>query len=140
MTINSRTKGATAERELAALVEDLAGVRLIRNLEQSRSGGFDLMVHPDQTGQAADTFRKLAIECKRYSSVTHSQLAGFWAQAVRQAEGAGLLPVLAYRADRSPWKVVLPACLVNPSLTHCLSYEYAITASIEGFCHFIAET
>ena len=46
MSINSRQKGAGAEREFAGLVHDWSGVSLIRNLKQTRSGGHDLIVHP----------------------------------------------------------------------------------------------
>jgi hypothetical protein len=70
MTINSRAKGAGAELEFSSIVYQWAGIRLVRNLEQSRSGGFDLIVHSDETGQVADSFRSLAIECKRYGKVT----------------------------------------------------------------------
>lgn len=42
MAINSRNKGASAEREFSNIIYQWAGIRLIRNLEQSRSGGFDL--------------------------------------------------------------------------------------------------
>jgi hypothetical protein len=68
--INGRNKGASSEREFCKLVYEWSGVRLIRNLEQSRSGGHDLIVHGDEVGQVADSFRTLAIECKRYRKVT----------------------------------------------------------------------
>jgi hypothetical protein len=70
MTINSRNKGAGAELEFSNIIFQWAGIRLIRNLEQSRSGGHDLVVHPDEAGQVADSFRALAIEVKRYGKVT----------------------------------------------------------------------
>lgn len=139
MTINSRQKGAGAERELARLVQDWSGVRLVRNLEQTRDGGHDLIVHPDEAGSVADAFRKLAIECKRYQAVTDGRLAKWWAQAVTQANEAALSPVLAYRADRSPWRVVVPIALVNPAHTRASGIEYAATLSVECFCHVVAE-
>ncbi|MEQ1638799.1 MAG: hypothetical protein ABL903_19240 [Methylococcales bacterium] len=81
MPINSRTKGAAAEREFSNLINDHAGIKLIRNLEQSRSGGHDLVVHPEESGIVADGFRTLAIECKRYSSVTPGLISLWWMQA-----------------------------------------------------------
>ena len=93
MTINSRAKGASSEREFCKLVYEWSGVRLIRNLEQSRSGGFDLIVHDDEVGQVADSFKTLAIECKRYSRVTPGLIKTWWTQARRQAEPNGLTPV-----------------------------------------------
>lgn len=139
MSINSRQKGASAEREFAGLIHDWSGVRLIRNLEQTRSGGHDLIVHPDAVGSVADSFRELAIECKRYQTATDAQIQKWWAQAVLQADQAGLKPVLAYRANRSPWRVVVPLVHVNPSLSQNSQLTYTATLSIEGFCHTLSE-
>jgi Holliday junction resolvase len=139
MSINSRQKGAGAEREFAGLIHDWSGVRLIRNLEQTRSGGHDLIVHPDEVGSVADAFRKLAIECKRYQTATDAQIQKWWAQAVMQGDQAGLKPVLAYRANRSPWRVIVPLALVNPSLSQNSQLPYTATLSVEGFCHTLSE-
>lgn len=139
MSINSRAKGASAEREFAGLVHDWAGIRLIRNLEQSRGGGHDLLVHADEAGPVADAFRKLAIECKRYRAVTDGALSKFWHQAITQAEHGGLIPILAYRADRSPWRVVVPMRLLSPHLSGSTQLTYTATLSIEGFCHAVSE-
>jgi Holliday junction resolvase len=139
MSINSRQKGAGAEREFAGLIHDWSGIRLIRNLEQTRSGGHDLIVHPDEVGSVADAFRQLAIECKRYQTATDAQVQKWWAQAVMQADQAGLKPVLAYRANRSPWRVVVPIFLVNPSGTLDSCIDYTAALSIQGFCHVITD-
>lgn len=139
MAINSRAKGAGAEREFAGLISDWTGVRLIRNLEQTRSGGHDLIVHPDESGLVADTFRKLAIECKRYQTATDAQIQKWWDQAVTQAEQAGLIPVLGYRANRSAWRVVVPISLVNSSMTQSQQIEYTAALSVAAFCHAILE-
>lgn len=137
--INSRAKGSTAEREFAGLVQDWSGVRLIRNLDQTRSGGHDLLVHPNEDGPVAEAFRKLAIECKRYRAVTEGGLSKFWQQAITQAEQAKLIPILAYRADRSPWRVIVPMRVLNPHFSHSHQLGYAATLNIEGFCHVISE-
>jgi len=42
MPINSRNKGAAGEREVAKIIENLLGLECKRNLDQWRSGGFDL--------------------------------------------------------------------------------------------------
>lgn len=139
MTINSRQKGADLERELAGLVHDWAGVRLIRNQEQTGSGGHDLIVHPDEVGPVADSFRRLIIECKTYQTATDAQIQKWWAQAAIQAEQAGLIPILAYRTDPAPWRVVVPISLFNPALTLATGIEYTAALSVEGFCHAIAE-
>ncbi|WP_062266917.1 putative PDDEXK endonuclease [Endozoicomonas arenosclerae] len=104
MSINSRQKGAAAEREFCKELLSLADIKLVRNLEQTRSGGFDLI--PENQAQAQSW--PWAIEVKRYASVTDSKIHGWLKQAVEQAELADKTPVLAYRADRQEWKVMLP--------------------------------
>ena len=51
----SRTKGAAAERELAAALDELIGVRLTRRLDQARGGGHDLDLPHGATGPVAET-------------------------------------------------------------------------------------
>ena len=77
-------KAASSEREFCNIIYQWAGVRLIRNLEQSRSGGHDLIVHADEVGQVADSFRSLAIEIKRHSKVTPGLIKTWWQQAQQQ--------------------------------------------------------
>ncbi len=139
MSINSRQKGAGAEREFAELIHDWSGVRLVRNLEQNRSGGHDLIVHPDEVGSVADSFRKLAIECKCYQTATDAQIQKWWAQAVLHADHAGLRPVLAYRANRSAWRVVVAMALINPAMVNFSRLECTVTLSVEVFCMVISE-
>ena len=139
MAINSRNKGASSEREFCNLVLELSGVRLIRNLEQSRSGGFDLVVHSEEVGDVADTFRNLAIECKRYRKVTPGLIKTWWQQAKDQAELQRLHPALAYRADRHEWQVLTPLHLINRSLTENLSIEACASVSVRGFCTIIRD-
>lgn len=94
----AKAKGAAGERELAQLLTGWALLRgiqidLTRNLEQTRGGGHDL------TGLER---YGMAVEVKR---VEANGLRQWWAQAVRQAEAVGgLTPVLAYRANRQPWR------------------------------------
>ncbi len=137
--VNSRTKGAGAEREVAGIIQEYAGVKLVRNLEQTRSGGHDLIVHSDESGCVADAFRTLAIECKRYSSVTPGLIKRWWLQAVAQAEPLQLHPVLIYRADRQDWQAVAPLNLINPSLTNSNGFEYTATITIPALCHVIRD-
>jgi hypothetical protein len=139
MTINSRTKGAGAELEFSNIVFQWAGVRLIRNLEQSRSGGHDLVVHGDETGHVADSFRTLAIECKRYGKVTPGLIKTWWQQAQNQAELSGLTPILAYRADRQDWQVIAPLHVINGSMSINLGLDSTCSVSVQGFCSIIRE-
>ena len=90
----SRTKGAAGERELASLIEAHLGVKLHRNLDQTRDGGYDLK-----------GFDGLAIEVKRYAAASNYDKELWWKQAVEQAESRW--PVLAYRLDRQQWTFVV---------------------------------
>jgi Holliday junction resolvase len=135
---DSRAKGAAAEREFAALVLDLAGVKLVRNLEQARGGGHDL--EPQGDDPAAAALRRFAIECKRYGTVTPALLAKFWQQAERQARLAGRVPVLAYRADRREWRVVLPLGAVNAEAFGAWEgIDWTCEMSAPAFCALVRE-
>ena len=137
MTINSRNKGASAELEFSNIIYQWAGIRLIRNLEQSRSGGHDLIVHADEVGQVADSFRSLAIECKRYGKVTPGLIKVWWQQARDQAERNRLHPILAYRADRHDWQVIAPLHLINATMSRNLGLDGTATLSVIGFCSVV---
>ena len=138
MRINSRSKGAAGEREFAGVIDDHLGIRLIRNLEQSRSGGHDLVIHPDESGPVVDVIEKLAIEVKRYGKVTDGLLNGWWKQAEAQAQAIGKVPALAYRGNREAWRVVLPLSWIVPSVRDS-GYQYTITMGIDGFTTLIRE-
>lgn len=131
--VDSRNKGAAAERELAAKVHEHLGVILVRNLEQARSGGHDLTVDADSTGPIAEVLRRFAIEVKRYRRATPALIDGWWQQARAQAAPAGLDPVLAFREDRQPWRVVVPLTTISGALPGGAGEE-AATLSLAGWC------
>ena len=95
--INSRTKGASAEREVIKLLEDVVrengGGMLKRNLEQWRSGGHDVI-----------GLDWLAIEIKRCETLL---IETWWSQTLEQAARTGGEPVLIYRQSRKPWSVIM---------------------------------
>lgn len=114
---SQRTKGAAAERELSKLLAERLGIECHRNLEQTRSGGADLLgVGP------------WAVEVKR-----HERLAinTWWAQACAQAGEA--YPALAYRQSRQPWTVLVPLGVLRGEPHDWLSGHRA-ALSLEGFC------
>ena len=88
----SRNKGATGERELAALLTDALGVVVQRKLGQARDGGDDI-----QIGQ-------YRIEVKRREALRLDE----WCKQVEDAAGVGDVPVVAYRRNGQPWRVVVP--------------------------------
>jgi len=136
--INSRAKGAGAEREFARLVHDHLGVTLERNLEQSRNGGHDLIAPGDCPVSAVlDAF---AIEVKRYNTLTPALLVRFWDQATRQAEAVGKTPVLAFRADRQDWRVTIPLYALNTqTFGPWTGYEWTAEMSVPAFCGMVRE-
>lgn len=139
MAINSRNKGAAGEREFAGLIHDHLGIRLVRNLEQTRSGGHDLIVHPDETGPVVDVLAAFAIEVKRYGKATDGLLNRWWLQAEGQAQAVGRTPVLAYRGNREAWRVVLPLSWAVPNVRDG-GYLYTIAMSMDGFASLIRES
>lgn len=123
---NSRQKGARGEREFIAALQQAAGkdLDLKRNLEQTREGGFDI------TG-----LDNWAPEIKRYKEVTPSLLSGWWDQAVEQSTERRR-PVLAYRADRRDWRVVLLGSELTNMLTG-VSLDDTVEVSINGFVQIL---
>lgn len=96
----AKQKGANGERELAELLMGWAteiGVELdlLRNLEQVRSGGHDLIGCPG-----------LSIECKRVETLA---VHTWWGQCTRQAATVGAQPLLCYRQNRKAWQFVTSA-------------------------------
>ncbi len=136
--INSRVKGAGGEREFAKVIQERLGVELRRNLEQSRNGGHDLIAQGnDPVSRALDTY---AIEVKRYREITPAMLAGFWIQAEAQAARASKTPVLAIRADREEWRVLMPLSALNGAFGNWLGIEWTAMLSVPGFCCLVRET
>lgn len=126
----SRRKGSSGERELAAALHDLLGIRLARRLTQVRGGGHDLELPEGATGPVAEVLGRLAVEVKRYREVSPGGLAQWWSQAVRQAEAVGLWPALAYRPDRHPWRVRLPLACLRPDLIPEVWHDPDLTADL----------
>ena len=85
-------------------------------------------------GQVADSFRALAIECKRYSKVTPGLVKTWWQQAKEQAELNGLTPILAYRQD---WQVIAPLHVINGSMSINMALDSTCSVSVNGFCRVI---
>jgi Holliday junction resolvase-like predicted endonuclease len=93
--VNSRTKGSGGEREVAQELHRQLGIHFKRNLEQSRSGGGDLVCD--------DPSFPFCIEIKRRASGWTCDPA--WeAQAFRAARDANLHPAIIYRFDRQAWR------------------------------------
>lgn len=103
--INIRQKGANGERQLATQLNDIVNALLLkhglpkpekpiiqRNQNQTAVGGNDL----------TNTFG-LGIEVKRQENLN---VEAWWRQCCQAAERNHELPVLVYRQNNGPWRVV----------------------------------
>ena len=91
---SQRTKGASGEREAAALLNELLGLQVARRLGQARDGGDDLI--------GCAPFR---VEVKRRARI--GQIYDWLAQ-VQVGASATELPVVMARADGKEWIVAMP--------------------------------
>jgi Holliday junction resolvase len=88
----ARNKGATGERELAAILTNELGFKVERKLGQARDGGDDIQIG------------KYRIEVKRRETLRPDA----WAEQVEEACQPGDVPVVAYRRNGKPWRVIVP--------------------------------
>lgn len=129
--INSRAKGAQAERsfikELSEHLGDALTQPLKRNLEQTRNGGHDI--------EGLDGW---AIEIKRYRVIKEADINRFWGQAVDQAKRIGATPVLAYREDFRSWRVRVPMGFMNAEWN--ADVDFTIEVSLVAFATIVRES
>jgi Holliday junction resolvase len=94
--INARAKGASGERQLCDWLEKNFSLaeKPVRNLEQVRSGGGDIILSP------------FLFEVKRSETL---DVQAAWVQCRTAADRAGLEPVLAHRKNRQPWHFYISA-------------------------------
>ena len=123
MSAMSRAKGQTGEREIAALIRDLTGWDVRRSVRQ-HDGDSDLEGVPGWS-----------VEVKRHVRATRSEIAGWWAQTVAQAERAGAMPVLFFRLDRDAWRAVWPIAvnLTEQRPPMWTAYAWTVEASVEAW-------
>jgi hypothetical protein len=137
---HSRRKGSSAELELAHLIHDELGIRLQRRVEQARSGGHDLDIHPDEHGPVAAQLARYAIEVKRAALVSPALIRGWWRQAVGQAAAAYKVPCLAYRQDRQRWTFVVPLQELNRDMpAPTAEMDYCATLTLQGWAALVRE-
>lgn len=123
--INSRAKGKSAEREVIGILQELIPkLKLERNLDQTRDGGYDIK-----------GLEGWAPEVKRYAQITWGDVENFWKQTVTQARDTGRKPVLFMREDRSPWVVVvrLTDVMDNVLAEHDWSVAMTCQLTMAGF-------
>ena len=75
MAIDSRAKGIRAEREFRNLIEQIVGVRLRRNQNQTELGGYDLVVDLKECKTPAQ--RAVAIKLDDYAIEIKNVAGGY---------------------------------------------------------------
>lgn len=109
---NSRAKGARVELDFAKLCFEHLGIKVERNLEQSRSGGHDL--------SGLDGW---ALEIKARASVPgRKELLGMWTQTLDQAQRVKSKPALAVKVNRRGWTVYVDLADLSDSWVPCKSW------------------
>ncbi|MCT5734048.1 hypothetical protein LZM47_29585 [Pseudomonas aeruginosa] len=109
---NSRAKGARVELDFAKLCFEHLGIKVERNLEQSRSGGHDL--------SGLDGW---ALEIKARANVPgRKELLGMWTQTLDQAQRAKLKPALAVKVNRRGWTVYVDLADLSDAWVPCKSW------------------
>jgi Holliday junction resolvase len=91
MSKSQRVKGCAAEREVCRIIKEKTGVDVARNLDQTRDGGGDIR------------YANYNIEVKRQERLNIPA----WLAQAEAATPDGCEPVVAFRASRQPWRVVI---------------------------------
>ncbi len=110
MKINSLKKGRTGEYEFARYLQELFQLPELptRNLEQTRSGGYDFLIAP------------FIFEVKRQQTLN---LNSWWWQVSKAAQewvlsgklGYSYQRVVAYRQNRKPWNFLISTSNLIPA-------------------------
>ncbi len=99
----SRRKGASAEREVAQIIESVTGARMRRKLTQYQQSG-DCDLEPVDAA-AEKLFAAHYLEIKRRNQMSTCDRDRWWKDLVVSAAAQQLEPVLIFRGDRESWRV-----------------------------------
>lgn len=96
----SRNKGATFERQIAAALFDELGIKFARDLRQYQQSDYGDLVTDDPAWP-------YLLELKRYRTGPIGGSEAWWGQARTAAQKIHKQPVLIYKYDRQPVRCVL---------------------------------
>jgi hypothetical protein len=131
VSAHSRNKGASFEREVAAVLHGLTGVTFKRDLEQTREADHGDLI-------ASDPAFPFVIECKRYAEGAACKPA--WrAQAQAAATATGKLPAVVYRFDRQGTRVSVPFAAIAAAMGGNDAPGEWAEITIEGLAYLAAE-
>ena len=107
MPINSRTKGASYERDIVKILNEFFlqnnfDVTCKRNLDQYQTAG-----------QSDINIPFHSVECKHYKEGNWLK-PEWWRQVCDSADNEGTIPVLIFKFNRVPTRVAIPLHAVNP--------------------------
>ena len=111
--INSKQKGNSGEREFIQEFKLVSGIELKRNYDQTAFGGHDIIVAKLDSDLAKFIDDRYAIEIKRRKKITPADINVFWEQTVEQAKKIVRYPLLAFRQDYRPWRMLYPLMWYN---------------------------
>lgn len=127
----SRTKGASAEREVARELFAELGITFNRDLDQYRANGRGDLI-------ADDADFPFLCEIKRRRVANGCE--GAWeAQAFEAAQRAGLHPAIIYRGDRRPWRVRIYMDAVAESVGAAAVSTTWVETDLQGFAWIARE-
>ncbi len=126
----SRNKGNRGEREFWRLLADFLPdeqSRMGRNLDQWVYGGADS--RPDMYPFSVEIKRRRGPRVKDgrlTNDLTDSDIDKFYDQAFESASN-DMIPVVAYRADRQRWKVIIPEYAYDRDLPRAFNDPVIVT-------------
>ena len=130
MTINSRNKGASFEREIAQMLEAELGLQFKRDLRQYQAADYGDLITDDQF--------PFLIECKRYAKGSGMKEA-WWDQAGRAAFRTDQWPCVIYKYDRQDIRCVVPLEAVAHALDYTTPSDHRVELTFAGFCYVVRE-
>jgi len=111
MGINIRTKGQSAEREIATMLNEIVcDVRKQLSMLELEPRDFPFQRNQNQSAVGGDDLTNpfgLSIEVKRQEQLS---INSWWKQTVASAARTDGRPILMYRQNRKQWKVILDVC------------------------------
>ena len=127
---NSRNKGLRFELQVAHLIDDELGIKLYRDLEQTRTADHGDLI-------SSDPGWPFVIECKRYAK-GYLPKDDWWQQVCTASKLVRKIPILVYKFDRLPIRVRVPISFVQ-LLKGEHDWRYYTDMDFPTFCYLARE-
>ena len=130
---NSRNKGLRFELQVAHLIDDELGIKLYRDLEQTRTADHGDLISSDPSWP-------FVIECKRYAKgyLPKDGKDSWWKQVCTASNLVRKIPILVYKFDRLPIRVRVPISFVQ-LLKGEHDWRYYTDMDFPTFCYLARE-